>query len=99
MNDMETWEAVKKEVAKHKKFVLLFIADWYLPCNEVKKWFDSLEEPKQLINVDTSLEVVEKFKIIEVPTVIVFENNKIIQRVSNVELRNLPSLELLLIPK
>lgn len=96
---MRTWEAVKKDIKKNETYVLFFSADWYSPCQIVGNWFDSLEIPKEKFNVDTSIELIEKFKIVEVPTVVVFEYNQVIHRISNFELRNLPDFNYLLEPK
>lgn len=96
---MRTWAEVKNDISKNEKYVLFFMADWYSPCEIVQKWFDELTIPKEKFNVDESIELIEKFKIVEVPTVVVFENNQVIHRIPNFELRNLPDFNYLLEPK
>lgn len=70
-----------------KLVVMDFFATWCGPCKMLTPIFESLNEKMSdkvdfaKIDIDKSLEVAQKYKIVSVPTVIIFKDGKEIQRI------------------
>ena len=76
----------EKVLENNKKVVVDFYADWCGPCRilspivaEVAKEREDVEFVK--INVDTSPNLPEEYGIINIPTLLVFENGEVINKV------------------
>ncbi|MCC3863031.1 thioredoxin [Terrisporobacter petrolearius] len=69
-----------------KLVVMDFFATWCGPCKMLAPIFESLSNEMSdkvdfaQIDIDRSLEVVEEYKIVSVPTMIIFKNGKEVQR-------------------
>lgn len=77
------------------KHVFYFTADWCGPCKKVRPIVQELIQEGysfQIIDVDIEKELVKNFEISSVPTFILFENEKQINRISGAQTKN--SLEL-----
>jgi thioredoxin-like negative regulator of GroEL len=77
------------------KNVFYFTADWCGPCKKVRPIVEELIKDGysfQIIDVDIEKELVKNFEISSVPTFILFENEKQINRISGAQTKN--SLEL-----
>jgi thioredoxin 1 len=77
------------------KHVFYFTADWCGPCKKVRPIVEELIKDGysfQVIDVDIEKELVKNFEITSVPTFILFENKKQINRISGAQTKN--SLEL-----
>lgn len=70
-----------------KLVVMDFFATWCGPCKMLAPIFESLSNEMSdkvdfaKIDIDRSLEVVEEYKIVSVPTIIIFKNGKEVQRI------------------
>lgn len=65
------------------KNVFYFTADWCQPCKKVKPIVEDMKKEGfefQIIDVDYEQSLVKKFEIRSVPTFILFENGKEIDR-------------------
>mgnify|MGYP003297149158 CR=1 FL=1 len=82
----------EKEVLNSDKKVLLdFYADWCGPCRMVAPVVDEIakEHPEYKIgkvNVDEQPELAQQFKVYSIPTLLVMENGRIIERGNHEEL-------------
>ena len=77
------------------KNVFYFTADWCGPCKKVRPIVEELVREGysfQIIDVDSEKELVKNFEISSVPTFILFENEKQLNRISGAQTKN--SLEL-----
>ena len=77
------------------KHVFYFTADWCGPCKKVRPIVQELIQEGysfQIIDVDIEKELVKNFEITSVPTFILFENEKQLNRISGAQTKN--SLEL-----
>ena len=77
------------------KNVFYFTADWCGPCKKVRPVVEDMIREGfhiQIIDVDIEKELVKNFEITSVPTFILFENEKQLNRVSGAQTKN--SLEL-----
>jgi len=77
------------------KTVFYFTADWCGPCKKVRPIVEDMNREGfyfQVIDVDIEKELVRSFEITSVPTFILFENEKQIDRISGAQTKN--SLEL-----
>ena len=73
------------------KTVFYFTADWCGPCKKVRPIVeDMIKEGSyiQIIDVDIEKELVKNFEITSVPTFILFENEKLINRISGAQTKN-----------
>lgn len=70
-----------------KLVVMDFFATWCGPCKMLAPIFESLSDEMSdkvdfaKIDIDRSLEVIEEYKIVSVPTMIMFKNGKEVQRI------------------
>jgi thioredoxin-like negative regulator of GroEL len=77
------------------KNVFYFTADWCGPCKKVRPVVEDMIREGfhiQVIDVDIEKELVKNFEITSVPTFILFENEKQLDRISGAQTKN--SLEL-----
>jgi thioredoxin 1 len=77
------------------KNVFYFTADWCGPCKRVRPVVEDMIREGfhiQIIDVDIEKELVKNFEITSVPTFILFENEKQLDRISGAQTKN--SLEL-----
>lgn len=68
------------------KTILYFTADWCQPCKKIKPTVEDLNREYfpgifQMIDVDIEKEMTKDFKILSVPTFVLFEDGKEINRV------------------
>ena len=66
----------------NKEFILVdFYADWCGPCKMMGKVLEEIEDIDILkINVDNFPNIARKFKVMSIPTLIIFENGKEIKK-------------------
>ena len=72
------------------KSVLYFTADWCQPCKKVKPIVEELNREYfpgmfQMVDVDIEKEMAQTFQIRAVPTFVLFENNKEINRITGAQ--------------
>jgi len=73
------------------KTVFYFTAGWCGPCKKVRPVVEDMIREGyyiQIIDVDIEKELVKNFEITSVPTFILFENEKLINRISGAQTRN-----------
>ncbi len=69
-----------EEEIKNKKILVDFYADWCGPCRmmgNVLEKFDDIEILK--VNVDKFSDLSQKFGVMSIPTLILFENGKVVR--------------------
>ncbi len=82
------------EVIKSDQTVLLdFYAEWCGPCNMLSPTIDEIaNENKNIkvykVNIDEETNLVNKFNIVSVPTILIFKNGEITSRVSGLTDKN-----------
>ncbi len=82
------------EVIKSDQTVLLdFYAEWCGPCNTLSPIIDEIaNENKNIkvykVNIDEEINLVNKFNIVSVPTILIFKNGEITSRVSGLTDKN-----------
>lgn len=70
-----------------KLVVMDFFATWCGPCKMLTPIFESLSREMDgkvefaKIDIDKSLEVAQQYKVVSVPTMIIFKNGKEVQRI------------------
>lgn len=76
------------KIRKSEKLVVMdFFATWCGPCKMLSPIFESLSNEMSdkvdfaKIDIDRSFEVAEEYKIVSVPTMIIFKNGKEVQRI------------------
>jgi len=72
------------------KSVLYFTADWCQPCKKVKPIVEELNREYlpgmfQMVDVDIEKEMAQTFQIRAVPTFVLFENSKEINRITGAQ--------------
>lgn len=79
-----TVENFEDEVEKSSKTVLVdFYADWCGPCKTMSPIIDEIAEENLdnvkvgKVNCDENMELVEKYGIMSIPTILVFKNGNI----------------------
>lgn len=69
-----------------KLVVMDFFANWCGPCKMLTPIFETLSQEMgeevdfAKVDIDRSLEVAQEYKIVSVPTMIIFKNGKEVQR-------------------
>ena len=69
-----------------KLVVMDFFATWCGPCKMLAPIFESLSKEMSdkvdfaKIDIDRSLEIAQEYKVVSVPTMIIFKNGKEVQR-------------------
>ncbi len=82
------------EVIKSDQTVLLdFYAEWCGPCNMLSPIIDEISnENKNIkvykVNIDVETNLVNKFNIVSVPTILIFKNGEITSKVSGLTDKN-----------
>jgi thioredoxin-like negative regulator of GroEL len=72
------------------KIVFYFTADWCQPCKKVKPIVEDMKKEGfqfQLVDADYEQLLVKKFKVSSVPTFILIEDGKEINRISGAKTR------------
>lgn len=70
-----------------KLVVMDFFATWCGPCKMLTPIFESLSKEMSdkvdfaKLDIDRSLEIVQQYKIVSVPTTIIFKNGREVQRI------------------
>ena len=84
LNDSQFYNKVR---TSNKLVVMDFFATWCGPCKMLTPIFESLSQEmgEQVdfakIDIDRSLEIAQEYKIVSVPTMIIFKNGKEVQRI------------------
>ena len=79
-------ESFSEEVLKNKKRVLVdFYADWCGPCKMIKPIIEEVVENNNdikivSVNIENEEELAEKYNVLSIPCLVVFENGEEIKR-------------------
>ena len=79
-------ENFEEEVLQSEKPVLVdFFAEWCGPCKMLSPVVDSIaEEMPQIkvckIDIDDSIELAQQYRVMSVPTLLIFQNGKVIDQ-------------------
>ena len=83
-----TEEMYQKEVMEtEKKVVIDFWADWCGPCKMMAPVIEALSDSYQgkiqfgKLNIDENPEVAEKYRIISIPTLLLFKNGELVDTI------------------
>lgn len=85
-----TKENFQKEVIENEKTVLLdFFASWCGPCKMLAPVVEEVAEERDdimvgKVDIDEEMELVQKFKIMSVPTLVVLKNGQLIHKSAGV---------------
>ena len=83
------------------KIVFYFTADWCNPCKKVNPIVEEINRDSivkfQVIDVDSETELVKRFEIRSVPTFILIEDNKEVNRITGAQTKE--QLENFIYPK
>ncbi|MPM34799.1 Thioredoxin [bioreactor metagenome] len=76
------------KIRKSEKLVVMdFFATWCGPCKMLTPIFESLSNEMSdkvyfaKVDIDRSVEIAEEYKIVSIPTMIIFKNGKEVQRI------------------
>ena len=77
----------EEEIKKYKLILVDFWAPWCIPCKLLEPTLVILENDICIgkVNIDKDIELAKKFYIRSVPTLIIFNNGKIVQRYIGVQ--------------
>ncbi len=73
-----------EDLTKDKKVLVDFYAEWCMPCKMLGKVLEEVEKDVEVVkvNVDEHQDLAAKFKVMGVPTLVLYENNEIVKKVS-----------------
>lgn len=73
-----------EDLTKDKKVLVDFYAEWCMPCKMLGKVLEEVEKDLEVVkvNVDEHQDLAAKFKVMGVPTLVLYENNEIVKKVS-----------------
>lgn len=73
-----------EDLTKDKKVLVDFYAEWCMPCKMLGKVLEEVEKDMEVVkvNVDEHQDLAAKFKVMGVPTLVLYENNEIVKKVS-----------------
>lgn len=85
MADMEISGNGFNECVKHELCVVDFFAEWCMPCVMMAPVFEALAERMKKVhfakvNVDENQALAGKFKVMSIPTIIIFKSGKEVAR-------------------
>ncbi|MDY4676958.1 MAG: thioredoxin [Candidatus Borkfalkiaceae bacterium] len=80
-----TTENFKEEVASEQKTLVDFWAPWCGPCKMLSPIVDEIAETATdfkvgKVNVDEQMDIAREFSIAAIPTLLVFQNGKVINK-------------------
>lgn len=80
-----TTENFKEEVASEQKTLVDFWAPWCGPCKMLSPIVDEIAETATdfkvgKVNVDEQIDIAREFSIAAIPTLLVFQNGKVINK-------------------
>lgn len=80
-----TTEIFKEEVASEQKTLVDFWAPWCGPCKMLSPIVDEIAETATdfkvgKVNVDEQMDIAREFSIAAIPTLLVFQNGKVINK-------------------
>lgn len=80
-----TTENFKEEVASEQKTLVDFWAPWCGPCKMLSPIVDEIAEAATdfkvgKVNVDEQMDIAREFSIAAIPTLLVFQNGKVINK-------------------
>lgn len=80
-----TTENFKEEVASEQKTLVDFWASWCGPCKMLSPIVDEIAETATdfkvgKVNVDEQIDIAREFSIAAIPTLLVFQNGKVINK-------------------
>lgn len=84
LNNSQFYNKVRKS---EKLVVMDFFATWCGPCKMLTPIFESLSNEMSdkvyfaKVDIDRSVEIAEEYKIVSIPTMIIFKNGKEVQRI------------------
>ncbi|WP_434799617.1 thioredoxin [Terrisporobacter vanillatitrophus] len=84
LNNSQFYNRVRKS---EKLVVMDFFATWCGPCKMLTPIFESLSNEMSdkvyfaKVDIDRSVEIAEEYKIVSIPTMIIFKNGKEVQRI------------------
>jgi len=76
---------VRQEIETGKPVVVDFWAEWCMPCRMMAPIVDDISEERDdikvgKVNIDLQGELAMKYKVMSIPTFIVFENGKAVDK-------------------
>lgn len=87
MIEIKSVEEFNELVNKNSVNVIDFYANWCVPCQRLKISLDEIIEEKQYdiysVNVETLPEIASKYRIMTIPTILIFYDNNVISQLIN----------------
>lgn len=82
MKVIDSYESFKEVIGSEDKVLVDFFANWCHPCKRLEPALEDLSEEMNIkkVDVDESPEIAEKFQVMGLPTLILFQDGEEVNR-------------------
>ena len=84
IEEIKNSEEFENEIKSNAIVFADFYAEWCMPCKMLGKVLEEVEKDLEVVkvNVDEHQDLAAKFKVMGVPTLVLYDNNEIVKKVS-----------------